>query len=118
IPAPASGCPGGKRHQAHGHGAEVVSEDGEATGTALAGGPGGARGRSPAAHLKIPVCHATGSLTNPFVEITIPLPAMLAHLKHHDGDHIMLPFATCSPGALLGDTMIIGGGQPGDLPAP
>jgi hypothetical protein len=47
---------------------------------------------------KITICHATGSDKNPFVEITISVDALPAHLDHQDGrDIIPAPEGGCSP---------------------
>src|SRR5947207_10720077 len=50
-------------------------------------------------HHKMTICHATGSATNPYVEISIPPPAVRAHSRHQDGrDIIPAPAGGC-PGA-------------------
>ncbi|MFL5913803.1 MAG: hypothetical protein ACJ768_24975 [Gaiellaceae bacterium] len=58
------------------------------------------QGTAPAyGHHKMTVCHATGSATNPYVEISIPPPAVRAHSRHQDGrDIIPAPAGGC-PGA-------------------
>jgi hypothetical protein len=38
---------------------------------------------------KITICHATGSATNPFVEITISENAVEAHRNHQNGEDII-----------------------------
>jgi hypothetical protein len=63
IPAPAGGCPGGSTSQQGGGGNENE-------------------------HGKVTLCHATGSETNPYVEITISENALPAHLRHQDGEDI------------------------------
>jgi ABC-type sugar transport system substrate-binding protein len=42
---------------------------------------------------KVTICHATGSETNPFVEITVSLNALKGHEQH--GDVIPAPDAGC-----------------------
>jgi hypothetical protein len=37
----------------------------------------------------ITICHATGSATNPFNEIRIPISAIPAHLEHQEGEDII-----------------------------
>ena len=44
---------------------------------------------------KVTICHATGSLTNPYVQITISESAVAAH-ERHDGDIIPAPSTGCS----------------------
>jgi Ca2+-binding RTX toxin-like protein len=45
---------------------------------------------------KVTICHATGSATNPYVEITISVNALPAHLRHQDGrDIIPAPVTGC-----------------------
>jgi hypothetical protein len=59
---------------------------------------GTGHGNSAAApgHNKTTICHATGSATNPYVEITIPPPAIQAHARHQDGrDIIPAPAGGC-----------------------
>ena len=49
-----------------------------------------------AAHQKTTICHATGSATNPYVEITISDRALKAHAAHQDGrDIIPAPGGGC-----------------------
>jgi hypothetical protein len=63
-------------------------------------------------HHKTTICHATGSATNPYVEISIPPPAVTAHTRHQDGrDIIPAPEGGCpgpatasSPTAQQSDT--------------
>jgi hypothetical protein len=46
---------------------------------------------------KITICHATGSATNPYVEITISVNAIPAHLAHQYGkDIIPAPAEGCN----------------------
>ncbi len=45
------------------------------------------------------ICHATGSATNPYVEITIAEPAVRAHSRHQDGRDIVPAPAGGCPGA-------------------
>jgi hypothetical protein len=69
IPAPAGGCPGGSSQ------------------------PGGGNGNE---NGKVTICHATGSATNPYVEITISVNALPAHERHQDGrDIIPAPAGGC-----------------------
>jgi hypothetical protein len=45
---------------------------------------------------KVTICHATGSATNPYVEITISVNAVAAHERHQDGrDIIPAPAGGC-----------------------
>jgi hypothetical protein len=45
---------------------------------------------------KTTICHATGSETNPYVEITIAAPAVRAHQRHQDGrDIVPAPAGGC-----------------------
>jgi len=48
---------------------------------------------------KVTICHATGSATNPYVEITISVNAVAAHERHQGGrDIIPAPEEGCPPG--------------------
>lgn len=38
---------------------------------------------------KVTICHATGSETNPYVEITISVNALAAHRRHQNGEDII-----------------------------
>ncbi|HJR26766.1 MAG TPA: hypothetical protein VJ804_14910, partial [Acidimicrobiales bacterium] len=59
--------------------------------------PAGAQDGGP----KITICHATGSASNPFVEITISVNAIPAHLNHQEGrDIIPAPGGRC-PGGVV-----------------
>ena len=61
----------------------------------------GPHGNNGAAHQKTTICHATGSATNPYVEITISDRALKAHARHQDGrDIIPAPAGGC-PGAAV-----------------
>ena len=54
------------------------------------------RDNNGAAHQKTTICHATGSATNPYVEITISDRALKAHAAHQDGrDIIPAPGGGC-----------------------
>ena len=45
---------------------------------------------------KVTICHATGSETNPYVEITVSENALPAHLRHQDGrDLVPAPATGC-----------------------
>ena len=58
--------------------------------------PSGPQGNNGAAHQKTTLCHATGSETNPYVEITISDRAVQAHARHQDGrDIIPAPAGGC-----------------------
>jgi hypothetical protein len=51
-------------------------------------------------HQKTTICHATGSATNPYVEITISNRAVKAHARHQDGrDIIPAPAGGCPTAA-------------------
>jgi hypothetical protein len=51
--------------------------------------------RQGASGKKITICHATSSLTNPYVQITVSESAVAAH-ERHDGDIIPAPSTGCS----------------------
>ena len=55
-------------------------------------------------HHKTTICHATGSATNPYVEISIPPPAVGAHSRHQDGRDIIPAPANGCPGATTGSS--------------
>jgi hypothetical protein len=56
-----------------------------------------------AAHQKTTICHATGSATNPYVQITISDRALKAHARHQDGrDIIPAPAGGCPTTAASG----------------
>jgi hypothetical protein len=60
---------------------------------ALAGGNDGNNGGN---NDKVTICHATGSETNPYVEITISVNALAAHLRHQNGEDIFpVPAGGC-----------------------
>jgi len=49
---------------------------------------------------KVTICHATGSATNPYVEITISVNGLHGHAHHQDGrDIIPAPAGGCAPGS-------------------
>jgi hypothetical protein len=50
---------------------------------------------------KTTICHATGSATNPYVEITISNDAVAAHKKHQDGQDIIPAPPVGCPGDLV-----------------
>ena len=56
---------------------------------ALAGGKDGGNNDNGNDGDKVTICHATGSATNPFVEITISVNAVAAHERHQDGEDII-----------------------------
>jgi hypothetical protein len=71
---------------------------GKQNGTARGGG-GGEHGSDHAKAGKITICHATGSATNPYVEITISMNAWAAHQRHQDGrDMHPVPAGGCPGG--------------------
>src|SRR5829696_3055837 len=48
---------------------------------------------------KTTICHATGSATNPYVQITVSTNALAAHSRHQGGrDIIPAPEEGCPPG--------------------
>jgi hypothetical protein len=59
------------------------------TPVALAGGNGNGDNNGGNNDGKITICHATGSETNPYVEITISVNALPAHERHQDGEDII-----------------------------
>jgi hypothetical protein len=62
--------------------------------------PAKARKANPRAKAgKITICHATGSSTNPYVEITVSRNAVKAHADHQDGRDIIPAPAEGCPGA-------------------
>lgn len=90
APAPAGGCPGGS-----------------------AKSPGG--GEQQGGQGKMTICHATGSATNPFVLITIALPAVQAHDRHQNDEDIIPAPANGCPGA---PTMAVSPPGPGPVTPP
>lgn len=96
---PANGdCPGGtaKTHgESHTH-----SESGKS------------KSESKASHGsagKTTICHATASVTNPFVRITISNNALAAHKRHQHGEDVVPANGDCP-----GGTQVAGSGQSGD----
>lgn len=59
----------------------------------------GARGDGGYGGEKITICHATGSETNPYVEITISVSALPAHENHQNQEDIIPAPANGCPGA-------------------
>ena len=58
------------------------------------------QGSSHAKAGKVTLCHATGSATNPYVEITISANALAAHQRHQDGRDIYpVPAGGCPGGS-------------------
>ena len=58
--------------------------------------PDASRSNNGVPHQKTTLCHATGSTTNPYVEITISDRAVQAHARHQDGrDIIPAPAGGC-----------------------
>jgi hypothetical protein len=85
-----------KAHRAHQHGEDLI---GVPTGGCPGGSPAAAAERSKAGeHGKVTLCHATGSETNPFVSITVALPALAAHTRHQHGEDLVGVTGPC-PGA-------------------
>ena len=81
TPATPQGPPAGLPH---GNGSG--NSGGQNPGAANGGGPDG----------RITICHATGSATNPYVEITISVNGLNGHGDHHDGaDIIPAPAGGC-----------------------
>lgn len=69
------------------------------------------QGSSHAKAGKVTLCHATGSATNPYVEITISANALAAHQRHQDGrDRYPVPAGGC-PGGSSPSNGGGGGGQ-------
>jgi hypothetical protein len=57
------------------------------------------------AHDKVTICHATGSRSHPYVEITISRNALKAHARHQDGrDIIPAPASGCPKGETASTT--------------
>lgn len=68
------------------HGNGAGNPGGQNPGAENGGGPDG----------KITICHATGSATNPYVEITISVNGLNGHADHHDhGDIVPAPAGGC-----------------------
>jgi hypothetical protein len=67
---------------------------------ALAGGPNdGNNDHGNKDNGKTTICHATGSETNPYVQITVSNNALAAHSRHQGGrDIIPAPKEGCPPG--------------------
>jgi hypothetical protein len=64
------------------------------------GKKGGSKGNNGVPHQKVTLCHATGSDTNPYVEITVSVRAVKAHDRHqNDEDIIPAPAGGCPTGA-------------------
>jgi hypothetical protein len=107
---------GGGQVQARGHvksdsGSGGSAEQGQAKGHGHANGGGGQsktttggggsqeHGSGHAKAGKVTLCHATGSATNPYVEITISANALAAHQRHQDGrDLYPVPAGGCPGG--------------------
>jgi hypothetical protein len=103
IPAPAGGCPkkpGGDHHGGdHHHGDHHHGDYGHG-----GNGDGG--------HGKVTICHATGSATNPYVEITIAEAAVQAHREHQNGEDIIpAPTGGCPKAGGGGTPWESGGGS-------
>jgi hypothetical protein len=97
---------GGPRQQGAPAGRPVRADGKKVRGGGKDKARGGQRGGGQA---KMTICHATGSATNPFVVITIAMPAVAAHARHQDGrDIIPAPAEGCpvaaravAPGAVV-----------------
>jgi hypothetical protein len=64
-----------------------------------------ATGNRGAAHQKTTICHATGSDSNPFVQITISDRALPAHRRHQNGEDIIpAPAGGCPGNAVIAAT--------------
>jgi hypothetical protein len=102
--APATPVDSG-RGQARGHAKSGGGSGGSAGSTGQGhvkphgntGGPS-QQGSSHAQAGKVTLCHATGSATNPYVEITISANALAAHQRHRDGRDIYPASAGGCPG--------------------
>jgi hypothetical protein len=77
---------------------------------ALAGGPNdgnndhGNNDHGNKGNSKTTICHATGSETNPYVQITVSNNALAAHKRHQGGrDIIPAPEEGCPPGEKTDD---------------
>jgi hypothetical protein len=106
----AHGRTGGGHDKARGQG-HVESGSQATTGR---GNGGGERGSAHAKAGKVTLCHATGSETNPFVEITVSANAIPnAHDVHqHDEDIIPAPASGCPGGSSSGNGPGGNGGPP------
>ena len=93
--------------KAHGH----AKADGGSAPKAHGKAEGQEQGSSHAKAGKVTLCHATGSATNPYVEITISANALAAHQRHQDGRDIYpVPAGGC-PGGSSPSSGGGGGGQ-------
>jgi hypothetical protein len=55
------------------------------------------------------ICHATGSETNPFVSITVAMPAVQAHDRHQNDEDIIGATGECPGGASVEGTKAVAG---------
>jgi hypothetical protein len=78
---------------------EVAKEHAPQVGSAHLSGPGNSKPH------KVTICHATGSMSNPYVVITVDVHALKAHASHQDGrDVIPVPSAGCPAAGTTGTT--------------
>jgi cobalamin biosynthesis Mg chelatase CobN len=82
-------------HTRHQDGRDIVDPAGDCPGTARSAAAAVAAEGGPA---KVALCHATGSLTNPFVLITVAIQALAGHERHQDGEDIVNPTGPCPGG--------------------
>jgi hypothetical protein len=98
VPAPAGGCPGSSGK------ARNPESSGHRNGLGAALRSLRSAPRAGKQHRRVTICHATGSATNPYVEITIPETAVRAHQRHQDGrDVVPAPEGGC-PAAVGSET--------------
>jgi hypothetical protein len=94
IPAPDGGCPQGQARSEE-HGSKDTEKGKDKSGEQHASAPSSSHAKAG----KTTICHATGSATNPYVEITISNNALPAHERHQDGRDIVPAPADGCPSA-------------------